>query len=440
MRRYRTRSAQLLVRSISDTSAQPFGARHGSLLSERRETWEYSRAMEHAVAPVVWAGRYELGEVIGRGGMGDVLGGQDLRLGRAVAIKVLRADMAVDPESRRRFEAEALAAARLLHPHAVAVYDTGEEDGLPFIVMERLPGVTLADELARAPVDPARACRLTLQILSALEAAHRQGIVHRDIKPGNVLLTEQGDAKLADFGIAKVAERHDATMTVGLIGTPAYLSPDRLAGRPATPADDVYAVGVLFYETLTAVKPFDGDTPFAVMRAIQTGRVRPLGDLRADVDPSLVALIGRAMAKDRRRRFRSAADMAAALGATNPGVIQAFSAATAGAHDATVADLPAATAIWHDPGAHLYHGTESSRRAGRLRSASRWSQAHARIIAAAVVVLVVALFVAFNANRDNDLAELLRTPPPSTTAVPAQESPPTPLQVALDELREAVQP
>ena len=177
-------------------------------------------------------------------------------------------------------------------------------------------------KLARAPVDPERACRLTLQILSALEAAHRQGIVHRDIKPGNVLLTEQGDAKLADFGIAKVAERHDATMTVGLIGTPAYLSPDRLAGRPATPADDVYAVGVLLYETLTGAKPFDGDTPFAVMHAIQTGRVRPLGELRADVDPSLVALIGRAMAKDRRRRFRSAADMAAALGATNPGVIR----------------------------------------------------------------------------------------------------------------------
>ena len=371
--------------------------------------------------------------------MGDVFGGEDLRLGRAVAIKVLRADMAADPESRRRFEVEARAAARLLHPHAVAVYDTGEQDGVPFIVMERLPGVTLADELARAPLEPERACRLTLQILSALEAAHRQGIVHRDIKPGNVLLTEQGDAKLADFGIAKVAEGHDATMTVGLIGTPAYLSPDRLAGRPATPGDDVYAVGVLLYETLTAAKPFDGDTPFAVMHAIQTGRVRPLGDRRADVDPSLVALIGRAMAKDRRRRFRSAADMAAALGATNPGVIQAFSAATPGALDATVADLPAATAIWHDPPAHLYDGTESSRRARRVRSASRWSQAHARIIATATVV-IVASFVAFNANSDNDLAELLRTPPPSTTAVPAQESAPTPLQVAIDELRKTVEP
>jgi serine/threonine protein kinase len=396
--------------------------------------------MEPSVAPVVWAGRYELGVVIGRGGMGDVFGGQDLRLGRAVAIKVLRADMAADPESRRRFEVEARAAARLLHPHAVAVYDTGEEDGVPFIVMERLPGATLADEIAGAPLDPERACRLTLQILSALEAAHRQGIVHRDVKPGNVLLTEHGDAKLADFGIAKVAERHDATMTVGLIGTPAYLSPDRLAGRPATPADDVYAVGVLLYETLTAAKPFVGDTPFAVMHAIQTGRVRPLEDLRADVDPSLVALIGRAMATDRRRRFRSAADMAAALGATNPGVIPAVSAATAEALDATVADLPAATAIWHDPAAHLYDGTKAGRRAGRDRSASRWSRAHARITVAVGVVLVVASLVAFNANRDNELAELLRTPPPSTTAVPAQQSAPTTLQVAIDELRKSVQP
>lgn len=403
-------------------------------------TWEYSPAMEPAVAPVVWSGRYELGAVIGRGGMGDVLGGQDLRLGRAVAIKVLRADMAADPESRRRFEVEARAAARLSHPHAVAVYDTGEEDGVPFIVMERLPGVTLADELARAPVDSERACRLTLQILSALEAAHRQGIVHRDIKPGNVLLTEQGDAKLADFGIAKVAERHDVTMTVGLIGTPAYLSPDRLAGRPATPADDVYAVGVLLYETLTAVKPFVGDTPFAVMHAIQTGRVRPLGDVRSDLDPSLVALIGRAMATDRRRRFRSAAEMAAALTATTTGVIQALSAATDGALDATVADLSGATAVWHEPPAHLHAGTQSSRPAHRVRSASRWSQTRTRIIAAAGVVLVVATLIAFKANRDTDLAELLRTPEPSTTSVPAEESPPTPLQIAIDELRKTVQP
>ena len=394
--------------------------------------------MEPSVAPVVWAGRYELGAVIGRGGMGDVFGGEDLRLGRSVAIKVLRADMAADPESRRRFEVEARAAARLLHPHAVAVYDTGEEDGVPFIVMERLPGVTLAEEVAAAPLDSERACRLTLQILSALEAAHRQGIVHRDVKPGNVLLTEDGDAKLSDFGIAKVTERHDATMTVGLIGTPAYLSPDRLKGRPATPADDVYAVGVLLYESLTAAKPFVGDTPFAVMHAIQTGRVRPLGDLRADVDPSLVALIGRAMANDRRRRFRSAADMAAALAAIEPGVGQAVSAATAEALDATVVDRPAATAIWHDPAAHLYDGTESGRRAGRVRSAS--SRARARIIVAAGAVLVVASLVAFNANRDDDLAELLRTSPPSTTVVPAPESAPTPLQVAIDELRKTVQP
>jgi serine/threonine protein kinase len=255
-----------------------------------------------------------------------------------------------------------------------------------------------------------------------------------------VLLTEQGDAKLADFGIAKVTVHHDATMTVGLIGTPAYLSPERLAGRPATPADDVYAVGVLLYETLTAVKPFVGDTPFAVMHAIQTGRVRPLQEVRSDLDPFLVALIGRAMATDRRRRFRSAAAMAAALAATSPVLTKAFSAATDGALDATVADLPAATAIWHDSPAHLHDGTESSRRSGRARSASQWSRAHARIIAAGVA-LVVASFVAFNANRDNDLAELLRTLPPSSTAVPETEvSPPTPLQVAIDELRKAVQP
>lgn len=184
---------------------------------------------------LVLDGRYRLGDVLGRGGMGEVRAAEDLRLGRSVAVKLLRADLASDPDLRGRFEAEARAAARVSHPHAVAVYDAGEDEGIAYLVMERLPGATLADEVATGPLDQERACAVAGQVLGALGVAHDSGLIHRDIKPGNVLLTADGAAKLADFGIAKVIEKNDDATTGFLLGTPAYLAPERLAGHPATP-------------------------------------------------------------------------------------------------------------------------------------------------------------------------------------------------------------
>src|ERR1700730_3693546 len=174
-------------------------------------------------------GRYEVAEVIGTGGMGEVRAGRDLRLGRDVAIKLLRADMASQPAIRERFEHEARLAARLLHPHVVAVFDSGEEAGVPYLVMERLSGRTLADEIASGPLDCEVVRVIGIQILDALDAAHTANLVHRDVKPGNVLVATPGSWKVGDFGIAKSLEASDPSLTVlgMIIGTPAYLAPER---------------------------------------------------------------------------------------------------------------------------------------------------------------------------------------------------------------------
>jgi eukaryotic-like serine/threonine-protein kinase len=243
------------------------------------------------------AGRYRLGERLGRGGMAEVFDAVDDRLQRPVAVKVLRPEMAVNPDVRRRFEAEARNAARLTHPNVVSVYDTGEDHGVPFIVMERLPGETLADRMAAGKVDQDWLRRVVEDVLGALAAAHAAGIVHRDIKPGNVLLASDGCAKVADFGIAKAEEgaAGDATATNILLGTPAYLAPERLEGSPATPRSDLYSLGVLMFEALAGEKPAEGS------------RLGP------DVAPDLAAATERAMSADPVARFPSAAAMAASL-------------------------------------------------------------------------------------------------------------------------------
>ncbi len=250
--------------------------------------------------------------------MGEVRAGRDLRLERDVAIKLLSPEVAARPKTRDRFEAEARAAARLSHSNIVLVYDSGEHEGVPFLVMERLPGRTLADELTHGPLAPERVRTLGVQVLAALGAAHAAGIVHRDVKPGNVLLTPDGTVKVADFGIAKSVDGVDLTTTGMLLGTPAYLSPEQLAGEPATPASDIYAVGVMLYEALTGTKPYTGASALALARAVEAGRPTPLQSLRPDAPPDLVAPIERAMDKDPARRFATADEMAAALTATSP--------------------------------------------------------------------------------------------------------------------------
>ena len=258
-------------------------------------------------------GRYAVGDVLGRGGMGEVRAGRDLRLGREVAIKLLSPEVGARPKARERFEAEARSAARLNHPNIVLVYDSGEHEGVPFLIMERLPGRTLADELADGPLPVSRVRQVGADVLAALGAAHGAGVVHRDVKPGNVLLCPDGTAKVGDFGIAKAVDDVDLTTTGLLLGTPAYLSPEQLSGEPATPASDIYSVGVLLYEALTGTKPFDAASPLALAHVVQTRSPTPVAELRPDAPPELVAAISRAMEKDPRRRFASADDMAAAL-------------------------------------------------------------------------------------------------------------------------------
>jgi serine/threonine-protein kinase len=263
-------------------------------------------------APETLADRYELRGLLGHGGMGDVYDGWDLRLGRPVAVKVLRSDLAAAADIRLRFESEARTAATINHPNVVAVYDSGEDGGRPFIVMERLPGRTLADEIAEAPVSPDRVRAVLADVLSALGAAHAAGVLHRDIKPGNVLFSAAGSVKVTDFGIAKTAESNQ-TATGEVLGTVAYLSPDRIEGKPAGVTDDLYAVGVMGYEMVAGFRPFAGDNILSVARAILQHDATPLRALSPSADPMLIGTIERAMAPDHVARFPDAESMRRAL-------------------------------------------------------------------------------------------------------------------------------
>ena len=251
------------------------------------------------MASVLLGGRYELRGVLGRGGMAEVREGWDTRLSRAVAIKLLHPGFNSDADARCRFKAEARSAAALSHPNIVAVHDSGEHEGTPFIVMERLPGRTVGDRIAQGPM-PQTAVRSMLdEVLAALVVAHGARILHRDIKPGNILFSTDGHTKVTDFGIAKTAEVSH-TLTGQIVGTLAYLSPDRLAGKPATIADDLYAVGCVGYEALSGRRPFTEKTLGALARAILDDTPPRLAALRPDVDPALAAVIERAMARDPR--------------------------------------------------------------------------------------------------------------------------------------------
>lgn len=249
-------------------------------------------------------GRYQVKGVLGRGGMAEVYDGWDTRLDRPVAIKLLHPRFRTKPDYRERFHAEARAAAALNHPNIVGVHDLGDDHGTSFIVMERLPGATLADEIAAGPLSETRVHSVLDDILAALSAAHGAGILHRDIKPGNILVAPDGDVvKVADFGIAQTPGA-PCPVTGQIVGTMAYVSPERLTGAPAAVADDIYAVGIVGYECLTGNVPFtcEDDLP-ALARAILLGRPSRLGLIRPDADPGLVTVIERAMSRDPRRRF-----------------------------------------------------------------------------------------------------------------------------------------
>src|SRR3712207_4779980 len=266
--------------------------------------------------PQVLGERYEIGGVLGRGGMAEVHRGRDLRLGREVAVKVLRQDLARDPSSQVRFRREAQAAASLNHPAIVAVYDTGEDrtasGATPYIVMEYVEGDTLRDVLRReGRLSPRKAMELSADICGALDFSHRNGIVHRDVKPGNVMITPQGTVKVMDFGIARAVSDSAATMTstAAVIGTAQYLSPEQARGEGVDARSDVYSVGCLLYELVTGTPPFTGDSPVSV--AYQHVREDPRlpSSINPAIPPELDAIVMKAMAKNPANRYQSAAEM-----------------------------------------------------------------------------------------------------------------------------------
>jgi beta-lactam-binding protein with PASTA domain/tRNA A-37 threonylcarbamoyl transferase component Bud32 len=270
--------------------------------------------------PSVLGERYEIGGVLGRGGMAEVHRGRDLRLGREVAVKVLRQDLARDPSSQVRFRREAQAAASLNHPAIVAVYDTGEDrtsaGATPYIVMEYVEGETLRDVLRReGRLSPERAMSLTADICAALDFSHRNGIVHRDVKPGNVMITPQGTVKVMDFGIARAVSDSAATMTstAAVIGTAQYLSPEQARGESVDARSDVYSAGCLLYELVTGTPPFTGDSPVAVAYQHVREDPRTPSSINPAIPPELDAILLKAMSKNPANRYQSAADMRADL-------------------------------------------------------------------------------------------------------------------------------
>ncbi|MDR0945368.1 MAG: Stk1 family PASTA domain-containing Ser/Thr kinase [Bifidobacteriaceae bacterium] len=270
--------------------------------------------------PHMLAGRYEVGDLIGRGGMAEVHVGRDTRLGRTVAIKVLRSDLARDPSFQARFRKEAQAAASLNHPAIVAVYDTGEDTvtdpagtvmHLPYIIMEYVEGHTLRELMrdgAALPID--EAIDITIGVLSALQYAHHAGIVHRDIKPANIMLTTAGQVKVMDFGIARALADTSATMTQtqAVIGTAQYLSPEQARGETVDARSDLYSTGCVLYELLTGRPPFVGDS--AVSVAYQHVREQPAAPsaLAPDVPEVLDRIVMKALAKDRDLRYATASE------------------------------------------------------------------------------------------------------------------------------------
>lgn len=263
--------------------------------------------------------RYELGAVLGRGGMAEVHLGRDIRLGRTVAVKTLRNDLLRDPTFQARFRREAQSAASLNHPAVVAVYDTGEDlapDGtpMPYIVMEYVDGCTLRELLNNeSRLLPERALEMTAGILQALAYSHRHGIVHRDIKPANVMLTEAGQVKVMDFGIARALHDTSATMTqtAAVIGTAQYLSPEQAKGEPVDARSDLYSAACLLFELLTTRPPFIGDSPVSI--AYQHVREDPVppSTFDAEVPPEVDAIVLKGLAKHPDNRYQNADEMRA---------------------------------------------------------------------------------------------------------------------------------
>jgi serine/threonine-protein kinase len=262
----------------------------------------------------VLGGRYRLEETIAAGGMGTVFAATDERLHRRVAVKVLKEHLATDPKFVERFQREARAAAALSHPNVASVFDFGEDDSTPFIVMEMAPGRDLARVLREeGPLAPERARGIAAQMCAALAHAHAAGLVHRDVKPANVIVDDGGRVRVTDFGIARASGDSTLTATGSVLGSAHYMAPEQASGAPVTAAADVYSAGIVLYEMLTNALPFTGDSALAVAMRHVSDDVPPPSLVNRDVPPSLDEIVARATARDPAARWTGADTMALAL-------------------------------------------------------------------------------------------------------------------------------
>ncbi|MEV3893925.1 Stk1 family PASTA domain-containing Ser/Thr kinase [Streptomyces anulatus] len=359
-------------------------------------------------------GRYELGSVLGRGGMAEVYLAHDTRLGRTVAVKTLRTDLARDPSFQARFRREAQSAASLNHPAIVAVYDTGEDyvDGvsIPYIVMEYVDGSTLRELLhSGRRLLPERTLEMTVGILQALEYSHRAQIVHRDIKPANVMLTRTGQVKVMDFGIARAMGDSGMTMTqtAAVIGTAQYLSPEQAKGEQVDARSDLYSTGCLLYELLAVRPPFVGDSPVAVAYQHVREEPQPPSNFDPEITPEMDAIVLKALTKDPDYRYQSAdemrADIEACLDGQPVAATAAMGAAGYGGYDGYHTDQPTAALRPTDPnnaqtsmlppvnpddGGYGYDD-----RQGRRRQQKKSNTSTILLVVAGILVLVGAILI-----------------------------------------------
>ncbi|OBI13378.1 protein kinase [Mycobacterium sp. E2327] len=363
-------------------------------------------------------GPYELRSLVGAGGMGEVYRAYDTTKGRMVALKLLRPEVAADPGFQQRFRRETQLAARLQEPHVIPVHDFGEIDGVLFIDMRLLDGGSLKDLLReRGPLDPGQAAAITAQVAAALDAAHAEGLVHRDVKRENVLLTHDNFAYLVDFGLAQA--HGDPSLTAGgpLIGSCAYMAPERFDGGPVGPQTDVYSLACVLYECLTGQAPFEGaEIPALITAHLQMPPPRP-SIMRRGIDKALDGVIARGMAKDPAARFSSAGELArAAFGLTpstpepSPSRTRPFSTVYPNPDDTGYSPYPSPAPVPPRPANPLL------------------GRAPVLIGSAAAVLLVVAAVIAvtlvlFGGTHNSASPQTTAPPTPSTTKTPSLSQP-----------------